>query len=372
MNFKTVKLSEICSFTTGKLNSNMAVKYGKYPFFTCSPETLRINDYAFNQEAILLAGNNANGNFNIKFYNGKFNAYQRTYVFTGSEKCNLKYLYYYLKLCLEDFRRISQGTATQFLTAKILNSFEINLPSMEVQCKIASVLSTLDDKIELNNRINQNLEEQAQAIFKSWFVDFEPFGCVMPDDWKITTLGEVCSCILGGTPSRKNHEYWNGNISWINSGEVNRFRITSPSEFITEKGLNSSSTKLLPEKTTVLAITGATLGKVSLLEISSCTNQSIVGIIPNETLPYEYIFPFIKANIKELISHQTGGAQQHINKQNVESLPVYIPHKENTEIYKNIISPIYEMIAEICFENNNLSTLRDSLLPKFMSGEIKV
>ncbi|MDE6036522.1 MAG: restriction endonuclease subunit S [Ruminococcus sp.] len=264
------------------------------------------------------------------------------------------------------------STAVPIINKGFFSQYEIFCPPLEEQKQIASVLSALDDKIELNNRINKNLEEQAQAIFKSWFVNFEPFGGVMPEDWKITTLGEVCSCVLGGTPSRKNPEYWNGNISWINSGEVNRFRITSPTELITKKGLNSSSTKLLPEKTTVLAITGATLGQVSLLEIESCANQSVVGVIPNEILPYEYIFPFIKSNIKEITSYQTGGAQQHINKQNVESLPVYIPYEKSIENYKNITSPIYNMIAEKCFENQHLSAIRDVLLPQLMNGRIDV
>ena len=191
-------------------------------------------------------------------------------------------------------------------------------------------------------------------------------------EWQKTTLGLVCSCALGGTPSRVKSEYWGGNIPWINSGEVNNFRITKPSEYITELGLNKSATKLLPLKTTVIAITGATLGQVSLLEISSCANQSVVGVIPNEHMPYEFIYPYVKANIKKLISHQTGGAQQHINKQNVESLPIIIPSNESLKEYSNLVSDLYAFIAKNCFENNYLADLRDTLLPKLMSGEINI
>ena len=167
--WRKVILSDIASFTTGKLNSNAAVENGKYPFFTCSPETLRIDNYAFEQEAILLAGNNAEGNFNIKYYNGKFNAYQRTYVFTAKDNCVLRFLFYSLKLCLDNFKRISQGTATKFLTAKILNSFELMLPNLKMQQQIASILSAIDDKIELNTAINENLESQAQALYNKFF-----------------------------------------------------------------------------------------------------------------------------------------------------------------------------------------------------------
>lgn len=129
---------------------------------------------------------------------------------------------------------------------------------------------------------------------------------------------------------------------------------------------------MLPAKTTVLAITGATLGQVSLLEIDACANQSVVGVVPNDTLPYEFIYPFIKSKIYELISHQTGGAQQHINKQNVESLPVLIPTREILDDFTALISPMYSIIASNCFENMRLENMRDSLLPQLMSGELDV
>ncbi|MDE6036595.1 MAG: restriction endonuclease subunit S, partial [Ruminococcus sp.] len=288
MDFKKVKLSEICSFTTGKLNSNMAVKNGKYPFFTCSPETLRINDYAFNQEAILLAGNNANGNFNIKFYKGKFNAYQRTYVFTASEKCNLKYLYYYLKLCLEDFKRLSQGTATQFLTAKILNSFEIRLPSMERQGKIASVLSALDEKIELNNRINQNLEEQAQTIFKSWFVDFEPFGCVMPDNWYIDKLGNFVKIKRGGSPRPIQEFLSDTGYNWLKISDVTSIKspyILKIKEHIKETGLNKT---VMLKKGSLVLSNSATPAIPKILDIDSCIHDGWL-YFPESLLSNEYL-----------------------------------------------------------------------------------
>lgn len=153
------KLSDIANFTTGKLNSNAAVDDGEYPFFTCAPEPLKIDTYKFDEKAIILAGNNAEGNFHISFYEGKFNAYQRTYVITSKSEniVDIRYLYYALKLCLAEFKVISQGTATKFLTAKILSNFEINLPPIHIQKKIVSILSDLDDKIELNNKINNNL-----------------------------------------------------------------------------------------------------------------------------------------------------------------------------------------------------------------------
>ena len=273
------------------------------------------------------------------------------------------------------------GATRGNINAKTYGDMEIELPSRKIQNRIVSILSSLDRKIELNNKINADLEEMALAIFKNWFVDFEPFKDgkfvdselgMIPEGWKVGTLGEFCKCLLGGTPSRSKEEYWNGEVNWINSGEINKFRILEASEKITELGLAKSATKLLPKKTTVLAITGATLGQVSLLEIDTCANQSVIGVLENAEVPYEYIYPFIKDRIEMLIQHQTGGAQQHINKDNVESLIFLLPAKNVLENYISLVGPMYKRIESQCFENLYLSTLRDTLLPRLMSGELEV
>ena len=284
-----------------------------------------------------------------------------------NDSTDYMFLYYLLKYNRDKIENLGSGTTFKEVSGSTMRGIEVTVPeSIEEQRRIASVLSALDDKIENNTEVNKNLEEQAQLLFTDRFV---ANNYTVAQEAKI---GDICKCILGGTPSRAKAEYWGGTIPWINSGEINRFRIISPSELITQSGLDHSATKMLPAKTTVLAITGATLGQVSLLEIDTCANQSVVGIIPNDTLPYEFIYPFIKAKINELISHQTGGAQQHINKQNVESLPVSIPTRDILYDFVTLVSPMYSMIASNCFENMRLENMRDSLLPQFMSGELDV
>ena len=290
-------------------------------------------------------------------------------------------LFVYYSICKKDFASLNVGSAVPSLTVPVIEDIDILLPSKATQDKVVSVLKSLDDKIELNRHINDNLEQQAQALFKSWFVDFDPFkdgkfveselGRI-PEGWRVERLGSVCKCLLGGTPSRNKEEYWNGKIAWINSGEINEFRITKPSEYITQEGLKKSATKLLPKKTTVLAITGATLGQVSLLEIDSCANQSVIGLLENEDIFHEYIYPLIKNRIDDLCSHMTGGAQQHINKNNVEQLEILVPPKKILVEYKQIATPIYSLISNICFESQKISKLRDLLLPRLMSGEFKL
>ncbi len=299
----------------------------------------------------------------------------------NDEVADYEFVYYTLKNDYTTLASLANGGAQQNLNAQIIKDYVLKMPSLADQRRIASILSSLDRKIELNNKINADLEEMAQAIFKNWFVNFEPFKDgkfvdselgMIPEGWKVGTLGDFCKCLLGGTPSRSKEEYWNGDVNWINSGEINKFRILEASEKITELGLSKSATKLLPKKTTVLAITGATLGQVSLLEIDTCANQSVIGVLENAEVPYEYIYPFIKDRIEMLIQHQTGGAQQHINKDNVESLIFLLPAKNVLENYISLVGPMYKRIESQCFENLYLSSLRDTLLPRLMSGDLEV
>ncbi len=208
------------------------------------------------------------------------------------------------------------------------------------------------------------------ALYKGWFIDYAVSETKGYSEWNVECLKKYASCILGGTPSRTKEEYWNGNINWINSGEINKFRILEPSEMITELGLQKSSTTLLSVGTTVLAITGVTLGQVSRLEIDTCANQSVVGVTSNSYLSNEYIYLSILNNIGEIIKNQTGGAQQHINKGNVENFKILVPSQIVIEKFNKIVKPIFYKIRENCFESRNLEKLRDTLLPKLMNGEI--
>lgn len=284
----------------------------------------------------------------------------------------------------------AKGTKMPRGDKKHILEFIMGLPTKAEQKSIADTLSALDNKIENNNKINRNLEEQAKALFKNWFVDFEfpnaeglPYKSsggemieseidLIPKGWTKSKVGNILKVELGGTPARKKPEYWNGNINWINSGELNADRIINATEMITELGVQKSSTKLWPKHTTVIAITGATLGQTSLLLINTCANQSVIGIKESEEIPYTYIYPFILNVIPELKGHQTGGAQQHINKGNVESVNILIPDEKIMENYDNLIRKHYEIIENNLFENQKLVELRDTLLPKLMSGELRI
>ena len=293
-----------------------------------------------------------------------------------------------------EVQRLSlSGTILESLHVEFIGKIKIAVPSIEEQRKIVDCISPVFGKVKTNEGMNKTLEAIGQAIFKHWFVDFEfqneedkPYKSSggemvfnealvkeIPKGWRVSKIGDELKTVLGGTPSTTKKSYWErGTIGWINSGKINEFRITEPTAYITEEAVNNSATKLLPKGTAVLAITGATLGQVSRIEIGTCANQSVIGIIESKTISSEYIYFWIKYTIGEIIRNQTGGAQQHINKNNVDNSTILIPSEKVIEEYQRIIKPIFDKISLACFESLTLSQLRDLLLPKLMSGKIRV
>ena len=262
-----------------------------------------------------------------------------------------------------------------------IKQIEVGNIAIETQQKIAKILSNYDDLIENNNKRIKILEEMAQKIYKEWFVDFKYPGHEtatfkdtelgkIPSDWKITQIKSEFKTVLGGTPSRNNSEYWGGEIPWLSSGKTNELRIITESEFITELGLKKSSTKLMPKYTTLLAITGATLGQVSMIGAAMCANQSVVGIINDKY--QEYIFYMIKNNISDLILKASGGAQQHINKDIVNDMSFIMPKSNILENFEKIVKPINDNIFILLYKNKKLQQVRDLLLPSLIRGEIDV
>lgn len=280
------------------------------------------------------------------------------------------YLYYWLlsPQGKNEIAKATTGSTQKTISLKSINELKINLPSTYEQKKIADILGTIDEKIELNRKMNETLEQMGKALFHHYFITNPEV-----ENWHNTIIGKCYEVLLGGTPSRNKAEYWkNGTVGWINSGKINQFRITSPSELITQEALDKSAAKLLPTETTVIAITGATLGQYSRLEKSFSANQSVIGIVPTGNLSNEFAYYWIALNIERLIVHQTGGAQQHINRNNVFNFDIPLPPSNILDKFQNFIEPLMKQISINCFEDESLISLRDSLLPRLISGKIKV
>ena len=356
-----------------------------------------LENYAYDRDGVVLSAIGAN--CGSTFYaTGKWSCIKNTIrIFPRNPSIDLKYFFYMTKA--PDFFPL-RGSAQPFISQTDIRELYVKIPELRVQKAIGKLLYELEKKIEVNAACAKTLEDIAQTIFKSWFIDFDPvkakmagekpegmdaataalfpdsmeeseFGLI-PKGWEIRKIESLCETLLGGTPSRTRDEFWGGKIPWINSGKVNDFRITAASEYITELGLGKSATKLLPKGTTVLAITGATLGQFSRLEIDCCANQSVVGIVGSAEASNEFIYSNIKNGIQRLISAQTGGAQQHINKEDVNAFSIVYPGKKLIDAFTYVVGGMFAEIGVLLNQSISLAEIRDSLLPRLISGELQI
>ncbi len=297
------------------------------------------------------------------------------------EVIDQNYLYQALKS--DTYRNIflqyCSGSAQPQLPIKTFSKIKIDIPSISTQKIIADILSYYDELIENNNKRIKLLEQMAENLYKEWFVRFRfpnhentEFENGIPKGWKIEPISKNNKCFLGGTPSREVNDYWeSGTIPWINSGAINQFRICEESELITPLALEKSAAKLLPLRSTLIAITGATLGQVSMNEIEVCANQSVVGII-NQNGHASFMYFVIKQNIKHIANFASGGAQQHINKEIIGKYKIISPSITLLDEFEKIVSSYFDAIRDIIFMNKNLKKQRDLLLPRLMSGKLEV
>ena len=294
-----------------------------------------------------------------------------------------RFLYYWMhgRECEGQFNAAKGSTdMADYISLRDQRGMSMTCPPVDDQRRIVGVLGSLDDKIECNRRLARTLDEIAATLFKARFVDFlghEDFvdsqiGPI-PAGWTVDRLGNHAETVLGGTPSRARDEYWtDGVVPWINSGKVNEFRILEPTALITEEALDNSAAKLMPSGTTVVAITGATLGQVSRLELDASANQSVIGILGNDRLPDEFLFFWIRQRIADLLSRQTGAAQQHINKGDVNDLSLLLPPEDEVSEFHQQTAPLLRRTASALLESRTLEGIRDTMLPWLISGKTEL
>ena len=301
---------------------------------------------------------------------------QRTCKIIKSDKIDNKFLYYYFRQW-ENFYSLASkatGSASQanISTTTIADTI-INLPPLPTQQKIAAILSSLDDKIELNNKINENLEQQAQALFKNWFVDFEPFGGKMPDEWKEGIVSDFGEIICGKTPSTKIQDYYGSDIPFITIPDMhNKVYACYTERYLSKLGADSQKGKTLP-KNSICVSCIATPGLVVITDQPSQTNQQINAIIPNKDNSPYYVYLFMSTlseTIKMLGS--SGSTTANLNKEQFSKIDVLIPSKETVKKFDEVCEPIFEMIRNNYHKNQKIITIRDALLPKLMNGEIVI
>ena len=312
---------------------------------------------------------------------------------------NPRFCYFLLKsLNLEHF---NAGSGVPTLNRNHIHPLPVRVPPLLEQRAIAHVLGTLDDKIELNRRMNETLEAMARALFKSWFVDFDPVRAKMegretglprsiadlfpdklvdselgemPEGWEISTVGEEVTVVGGSTPSTKDRSLWDGEINWATPKDLSTLSapvLLETTRLISDAGLSKISSGLLPQGVVLLS-SRAPIGYLAIAEIPVAVNQGFIAMKCESRLSNMFVWLWTQANMDIILQNSNGSTFQEISKRNFRPLNITIPEPEILSVFDKHVRLLYERIVKNQRESRTLAVLRDALLPKLVSGEIRL
>jgi len=287
---------------------------------------------------------------------------------------NNLFLYYLLKYNKEEIEGLGSGTTFKEVSAKVMQNFDIKIPSIQTQKKNADILSSLDDKIELNRRINDNLEQQAQALFKSWFVNFEPFKNgqfvdselgKIPKGWKVGYLSEIADIIMGQSPNGSTYnENGEGIIFYQGRAEFG-------TRFPSIRLFTTNPTRIAPANSILISVR-APVGDINITHKECCIGRGLASAVSrtNKSAFLLYTLFSLKSDLDRF--NAEGTVFGSINRKTLESLKILIPTNDIISKFEAIVASMDQQILTLHLESENLKILRDTLLPKLMSGERSV
>ena len=277
---------------------------------------------------------------------------------------------------------VSSITTRASLNATQINALEIELPDYEEQLSIGRMLKPLDDKIELNRRMNATLEAMAQALFKEWFVDrqvptsdlgFESLR-VRNMEWEEKTIGDLAEIVGGSTPSTKVERYWNGKHCWATPKDLSTLTVPvllDTDRHLTDEGLDEVGSGLLPIGT-VLMSSRAPIGYIAIAEVPTAVNQGFIALKAKEGVSNLFLWQWLNHSMEAIKSRANGSTFQEISKASFRPIAVTAPPAQVMAEFDRLVRPMYARLVSNERENRTLASLRDTLLPKLMRGEVRV
>jgi len=420
--WKSVKLGDVCNIQTGKYDANHAKPKGKYRFYTCAFEFMYCDTNRFKGESLILPGNGANVG-EVFYYNGEFDAYQRTYVL-NEIKSFPKYLYYHL---LGNWKRKNQdkqfGSATNYIRMGNFTDYELPLPPKPTQlaivCKIEELFSEIENGIQSLFTAKEQLKKYRQSVLKWAFegkltnglncelydlldeddlsIAAEPEteyrverNCKnqknrssdkgeLPEGWEMKTIGDIFEVFVGSTPKRNRPEYWGGNINWVSSGEIAFCNITKTKEKVTVEGLENTSCKLHPIGTVIIAMIGEgkTRGQAAILKIEASHNQNTAAIrVDNKIYKSQLLYYYLVLKYEDNRRVGSGNNQKALNKERVKNISIPLPPiKEQQQIVQAIesrLSVADKMEESITQSLQQAEALKQSILKKAFEGKLMI
>jgi type I restriction enzyme S subunit len=287
--------------------------------------------------------------------------------FKGNDE---RFAFYFLNTI--DFSGYNSGSAQPSLNRNFIYSIPVCIPFLAEQKTIASVLGALDDKIELNRRMNETLEALTQNLFENRFVDAA--AAKLPKGWREGSILEIAKLLSGGTPKTEREDYWNGNILWASAKDVSQCGQTflvATERTITAKGLEESSTQVIPACCTVVVARGATTGRMTMFGREMAMNQTCYGLSSTTGNPFA-LYCLLRSAIDSLLQTAHGSVFDTITTTTFAASKVTLPTQDVFDSFEKAVSPLFQRILANIEESRTLAELRDALLPKLLSGELRV
>lgn len=391
MTYKRIPLYDLAKWKNGLAFRNINFSKRGRPVIKIAElkngitEQTQLTEQTFDDEVYLRAGDmlfswsgNPQTSIDVFWYNlpdGWLN--QHIFKVTPISEIDRQYFFYLMKSLMPTFTAIAsnkQTTGLGHVTVKDLKELIVDVPPLDEQVAIGAYLQSIDAKINNNTKINHHLEQIAQAIFKSWFVDFEPFGGVMPDDWREGTITDIASDIVcGKTPPTKVTEYFGDDIPFITIPDMHgRIYVTTTERSLSMAGADSQSNKTVPADSVCVSCI-ATAGLVVLTSKPSQTNQQINTIVcKSDISPFYVYLTMVKMADHIRMLGSSGSATNNLNKGQFSKIGICIPSAGVLNEFSALVTPVFEKIKRNQQESERLAELRDSLLPHLMSGEISV
>ena len=358
-NWTYKKIGDLCNIKTGKLDANAANKNGKYPFFTCSKEPMSINTYAYDCECVLIAGN---GDLNVKYYNGKFNAYQRTYILNLKEEIDditIPYIYDFFLLYVDELRRKSIGGIIKYIKLGDLANAKIPVPPLSEQHAIVSELDKINELISLKKAQLSDLDALAQSIF------YDMFGDPIENEkgWEVKKLEEMCSCITKGTtPTTLGFSFTEKGINFVKvesfiDGHIDHSKLAH----ITYECNMALLRSQLRDEDLLICIAGATIGKMAVVDTSilpANTNQACAIVRLKDKNNLRFLHAFIALKLKEyVIQMGKGVAQPNLSLGQLRKLIIFCPPLSLQQDFAKRVELIEQQKAQISSTIKDLETL---------------
>lgn len=368
MKFNKFALSELATIKYGKNQKKVLSEGGNIPIYGTGGLMGYATTALYDKPSVLIGRKGTIGK--VKYVEHPFWTVDTLfYTIVNTDIVLPKYLYYVMSLM--DLNNYNEGTTIPSLRTETLNRLEFDIPSLVEQETILSCLNPIDEKIALNNAINNNLEQQAKALFKSWFIDFEPFDRQVPKTWVNGVLGDFVEIKRGGSPRPIQNFLSDSGFHWLKISDATG--ISSPfineiKEYIIEAGLKK--TVYLKSGSLVLS-NSATPGLPKILDIDTCIHDGWL-YFPSSKFSNEYLYLYFKHIRDNLIALGNGSVFTNLKTDILKNYPTYLPTEDVLKKFDELVQPIFSMILSKTREIKRLAEIRDTLLPKLMSGELDV